>query len=128
MTKRPFECISLDPSEKLVGVQREWHTRKVGAYIVVDRYGKFVLVSQRLPLIASFLNAMASDTAERVSVPALHQTVGKTQNRNCGYTKHRWRLSWCKLEDVGEHFENMRRDFEQAVILGAPSAYRIRTA
>ena len=127
MTKCAFHYIPLEPTEKLVGVQREWHTRKTGAYIVVDRYGKFVLVSQRLPLIASFLNALACDTAERVSVPALHQTVGKTQSRTCGYTKHRWRLSWCKLEDVSEHFETVRRDFEQAVILGAPSAYRIST-
>ena len=125
MKSSAYESILLAPSETLVGVEREWHTRKEGAYIVADRYGKLILVSQRLPLIAAFLNAMASDGAERVSVPALHQIVGKTHNRVCGYTKNRWKLSLCKLEDVREHFERARGAFDEAMILGAPSAYRI---
>jgi hypothetical protein len=108
-----------------MAVDREWHTRKKGAYIVWDRYGKYIIVSQRLPLIAGFLNAMASDSAEKVSVSALHQIVGKDANRVCGWSKNRWKLTFCKLEDVSHHFERARGAFEKALVLGAPCSYHI---
>ena len=117
----------LRPSDKLGAVHREWHTRKNGCYIVFDRYNKVILLSQRLPLIASFLNSMASTGAERVSLSALHQIVGTRENRVGGYSKHRWKLSFCKLEDVSEHFERSRGAFEKAMILGAPAAYCIES-
>ena len=113
------------PSKTLVGVHREWHTRKPGAYIVWDRHGQYIIVSQRLTLIAKFLNSMATDSAEKVSVSALHQIVGRNENRVCGYTKNRWKLSFCKLEETGSHFECARGAFEQALILGAPDAYQL---
>ena len=103
--------------------RRAWGER--GAYIVTDKHGKYVLISQRLPLIASFLNARANHSADRVSVPTLHQAIGKTQTRTGGYAKHRWRLSWCQLEEVAQHFEGLRGRFEQAVVLGAPTVYQI---
>ena len=120
-----FQDVLLSPSESLVGVDREWHTRKAGAYIVWDRHNKYIIVSQRLPLIAGFLNAMASDSAEKVSVSALHKIVGREKNRVCGWSKNRWKLSFCKLEDVCEHFERARGAFDKALILGVPSAYRV---
>ena len=120
-----FQDLLLSPSETLVGVDREWHTRKSGAYIVWDRHGKYILLSQRLPLLAAFLNAMASDSAERVSVSALHQIVGRDRNRVCGWSKNRWKLSFCRLEEVCEHFESARDAFEKALILGVPSAYHV---
>ena len=123
--KATFQDVLLTPSQSLVGVQREWHTRTKGVYIVVDRHGKFILCSQRLPLIAGFVNGMANDCSDKVSVSGLHQIVGTTQNRVCGWTKNRWKLQFCKLEDCAEYFERERVGFEQALILGTPSAYQI---
>ena len=120
-----YEQLLLSPSESLAGVDREWHTRKQGAYIVFDRHGHYIILSQRLPLIAAFLNAMASDGAEKVSVSALHQIVGTSANRVCGYSKNRWKLSFCKLDEVGKHFERARSGFDKAMIIGSPSAYHI---
>ena len=126
--KTAFHSLLLSETDTLVAVEREWHTRKSGCYLVSDRYGKFLLVSQRLPLVADFVNAMAHDKSERVSVPALHQIVGLTENRVCGYSKGRWRVEFCPLEHVGSQIARARAGFERAVILGAPSAYRIAAA
>ena len=41
----------LAETEALVRVDREWRTRKAGCYLVSDRYGKFLLASQRLALL-----------------------------------------------------------------------------
>ena len=51
------ERILVAPSEHLVSVKREWHTRKPGCYMVVDRHGKYLLLSQRLQLIVALRRA-----------------------------------------------------------------------
>lgn len=122
--KRAFDHVVVPAKQTLVGVQREWHTRKPGAYLVRDRDGKFLLVSQRLPLIAAWVNAMARDAGERVSVPALHHTA-TASHRTGGYTKNKWAVDFCPLEEVGSRFEGTRRSFETALILGQPECYQL---
>ena len=95
--------------------------------MVHDKHGHMLIVSQKLPLLAAYLNSFAKDRAEKVSVAALHAIVGKGEDhRTCGYTKHRWKVNFCPLENAPEEFESVRRGYEKAVVVGAPAAYCVR--
>ena len=117
--------IHLQPKQSLVRVEREPHARKRGAYVVRDRHGQFLLVSQKLALIAAFLNQVAEHAGERVSVPGLYLNVGRTSNGVQGYCKHRWRIEFHPLEHAGAAFEAARAEYAHAVVLGAKDAYRV---
>ena len=57
---------------------------------------------------------------------ALHHTVGATaSHRTGGYTKNKWAVDFCPLEEVGSRFEGTRRSFETALILGQPECYQL---
>ena len=121
-----FHRRTLASGEKVTRVAREWHTRKSGAYVIQDRYRKVTILSQRLSLIASYLNEMAEDRGEKVSVTGLYQIADRgCDNRCSGFTKNRWNVSFCGLEDVAAKFESARGVHEHALILGAPSAYMV---
>ena len=117
----------LGPTDSLVRIHREYKTRKAGAYLAFDKYGHMIIVTQKLPELAAFLNSFAKDNSDRVSVPALHAVVGKGEgHRTCGFTKHRWKVAFCPLESAAEQFESFRGGYERAVIVGAPAAYCVQ--
>ena len=120
------DCITmLRPTDALKSVIREHRARK-HCYILEDKYGKYVVVAQKLPCIASFINNLAEDEASRVSTAALYKIVDSSpKNRVGGYAKHRWKLRTAKLEEVVDLFESTRDRFEQSIILGAPDCYTI---
>ena len=121
-----FRRRTLASGEKVTRVAREWHTRKSGAYVIQDRYRKVTILSQRLSLIASYLNEMAEDHAERVSVPALFNAVGKDgTDRVAGHCKNRWKVSLYSLDEAPLAYEGARGEHETAVILGADVAYKV---
>ena len=121
-----MECIAVQPTDALRAVKREHHTRKRGAYILIDKYDKYLIVAQRLHLVASYLNSLATDAASRVSITALHDTVSAdATNRVGGYVKHRWRLVFAPLEETGTLFERERARFENTLILGQRECYSL---
>jgi hypothetical protein len=119
------ECVEIGPSVVLRRVIRERRTRKPGCYLVSCKYGTVLLISQRLPLLASYLNTVAVDRASRVSVPALYQICDCDANRVGGYTKNRWRVRFVPLEEATACFEAARAHFERALILGARQCYQV---
>jgi hypothetical protein len=52
-------AVHLKPGERLSAVRKEWHTRKRAGkdscYILVDRFGKLLLLTQKLPVASSFI-------------------------------------------------------------------------
>ena len=119
------ECITVRPADCLTDVKREWHTRKQGCYLLQDKQGKYLIVAQKLRLLASYLNSIASDAASRVSVTALHEILNTSDNRVGGFSKHRWKLDFAPLESAPPLFERERGRFEHTLILGQPECYRI---
>ena len=122
------ECITVRPNDCLKGVRREWHTRKKGCYLLEDKHGTYLVVAQKLHLLASFLNTIAQDASSRVSLTALHEIVNTSDNRVGGWLKYRWRVRFAPLEEVGGLFERRRPSFEQSLILGQPECYRLEGA
>jgi hypothetical protein len=124
------QCITVHPSDALVGLTREYHTRKKGAYVLFDKHGQYLVVSQKLHNLAAFVNSVVPDAASRVSITALHDIVNKcdVNNRVGGWSKHRWKLQFAPLEGVGGVFESERSQFQHALILGQPECYTIKRA
>lgn len=119
------ECITVRPTHALKSVTREYRSRKKGCYVLQDKYHEYLIVAQKLNVIASFLNSIAVDQASRVSVTTLYENLDSpTSNRVGGYSKHRWRLSFESLDHVATLFESERERYERALILGPPACYR----
>ena len=55
------ECIAVSPTHVLRSVKREYRSRKKGCYVLQDKYGEYLIVAQKLNVIASFLNSVAVD-------------------------------------------------------------------
>ena len=120
------ECIMVHASGALRSVRREYRARKKGCYLLFDKHGVFLIVAQKLQVLAAFLNSMATDSASRVSVTALYEIMDSpTNNRVGGYLKHRWRLRFAPLETVASLFESERARYERPLILGRPECYSI---
>ena len=81
--------VVLAPSQRLVGVQREWHSRKQRldgvrtdiAYLAVDRLAKseepVVIITQKLPWLRDWINARAANRGSRITARQ-HCTMGPT--------------------------------------------------
>ena len=120
------ECIAMRPSDALKGVRREHRARKNGCYVMLDKHGKYLLLAQKLQVIASFLNSVASDDASRVSVTALYEICDTSASgRVGGFCKYRWKLRFASLDDAARLLERERARFEHAFILGQPECYQI---
>ena len=115
------ECITVRPSDCLKGVvKREYHTRKMGCYLLTDRYGQYLVVAQKLQALVAFLNSIAIDPASRVSLTALYQIQDRADdNRVGGYSKHRWRLRFVPFEDACAAFARERSRYQHALIVTA---------
>ena len=94
------ECISLTTRDSLKGVRREYRARKTGAYVLFDKHEQYLIVSQRLHLLSTFLNSIAPDQSSRISVTALYEILDKSDNRVGGWSKHRWMCKFVPLEDA----------------------------
>ena len=119
------ECIAMRPTDCLKGVSREYHSRKKGAYVLIDKHEEYLIVSQKLQPISTFLNSIAPDHSSRVSVTALYEILDNTENRVGGWSKHRWKCRFIPLESAVALFESERGRYQQVLILGRPECYSI---
>ena len=123
-----FERISLSPTDCLKSVQREYRARKSGVYVLFDKHGDYLIVSQRLHLLSTFLNSIAPDPSSRISVSALYEILDNVDNRVGGFSKHRWACRFVPLDTAASLFESERVRFQQVLILGTPNCYSIECA
>ena len=124
MVASTAECIPVDPGATLRTVRREYHTRRKGCYIAVDRYGP-VLVAQKLSHLVAYINRCATDAAAKVSVPTLHQICDSDDNRVGGWSKHRYKVRFVPFERVREAFETERAGGAPSYILGERGCYTL---
>ena len=101
--------------------------RSHGCYLLEDRFGQYLVVSQKLQALAAFVAKIAPDAASRVSVTALYEIVDSDHNKVGGFAKHRWRLRFAPLEAAGDAFERERARFREALIVGQPECYTLES-
>ena len=129
MGKNAEEQITFEPNEHLVGVSKEHHVRKQGgrqvAYIVEDKQTEYLLMAQRLSTLVSTINSTVKEKPDQVSTTGLYEIIRSKGSARGFYTKHRWKVTPCDLNEAVTTFENARgRGFTQAVVIGEPHCYQ----
>ena len=118
----------LHEGERIEHVNREYHTRRPGAYIITDKLGQYLIMSQKLNLLCKLINNQllnAESQYDRVSTTALYDVADNKNNRLGGWTKGRWRVEKHSLESAGDRFEAERqRGFKSAMIVGDLGCYQ----
>ena len=120
------ECITVRPTQTLKSVAREYRSRKKGCYVLQDKNHEYLIVTQKLNQLASFIASIAVDKASCVSVTTLYENIeSSTSNRVGGYSKHRWRLTFESLDHVADLFETERGWYKHTLIFGPPACYHL---
>lgn len=121
--------ITFQPNERLVGVSKEYHVRKQAgrqvAYIVEDKRSEYLLMAQRLSALVSTINSIVKEKPDQVSTTGLYEIIRSKGNGRGFYTKHRWKVIPCDLEEAVTTFEDARgKGFSKAVVIGEPHCYQ----
>ena len=123
-----MECQTISVSDSLTRIRREHCTRKRGVYIMTDKYKEYIVISQKLAHLSSFLTSIAKDESSTVSVTALHECLGQKGGRTGGYAKYRWKLIFVNLDRAAETVQRKRGEFETLVVAGNPQFYELKSA
>ena len=126
------EAMYLDKSQHLARIKKEPHARnKKGqdiCYVIMDRMGKIALCSQKLTAVTEFINTTLVRPDEpwtRVNTVGLWEIINQTGGRVGGYHKGRFRVLSVDLESAPERFEEVRKEHEEAAVIGIPACYQV---
>ena len=130
-TKMGGSAVVLQPTQKLAGVRKEWHTRKQQGrdvcYVATDRLGEWLVLTQKLPLLTAWINeTLGDEPSQRVSTTALYEGVdrGKNASRVGEWIKGRWCVRMVDIERASEEFESARKGMVHAAVVAAePGCY-----
>ena len=123
----------LKVNERLAVVSPDHHSRrkegKHWVYVVEDKLGRHLAISQSLPKLAQYVNAHIADKPDQLTVMSLFNilSVEDGTGRTGGWAKHRWRCRQIPIERAAGEFESLReRGFEHVVALGVrPFSYQV---
>ena len=130
-TKMGGSAVVLQPTQKLSGVRKEFHTRKQQGrnvcYVATDRLGEWLFLTQKLPLLTAWINeTLGDEPSQRVSTTALYEGVdrGKNASRVGEWVKGRWCVRTVDIERASEEFESARKGMARAAVVAAePGCY-----
>ena len=123
--------VLLQPTQRLAGVTKEWHTRRQRGrdvcYVATDRLGEWLVLTQKLPLLTAWINeTLGNEPGQRVSTTALYEGVdrGKNASRVGEWVKGRWCVRMVDIEKASEEFETARKGMARAAVVAAePGCY-----
>ena len=124
-----LQPIKMMPGERLASLAPEYHIRKgregkYHGYICEDRVGSKVVLTQKLPELAQFCSQLAGEQRDQAVTLSSLYAILKVQDgsgRTQGWSKHRWRVRPYDLgTEAVAQFETLRRDYEEAIVLGSP--------
>ena len=136
--KRPLvwesQTTVLGPGERLARLRPDYHVRRGRdgehtAYLCEDKQRQHLICTQKLTLLAEHINELVGDgdRADRISATSLYNIVTNDgSGLNSGFSKHRWRVRCYPLDRVIEEFENARKHFETATVLGSKQCLQTR--
>ena len=89
-------------------------------FICEDKHGHSLLLAQKVTLLAEHLSKIAKDKSETISTTSLYNILSNDgSGLNCGYSKHRWKLSAYPIDKAVDAFESAREAYDTAVVLGS---------
>ena len=102
------KAVHLEPSFKLrTPLVKEWHARGNQAWIIHDSVTSTVLLAQKLPLLASYINQQyARNRFEHVTTRGLYEAADQSEGKQPH--KLRYRVSSCALDHAHVAFESIR--------------------
>ena len=138
---KEVNTVVLAPTQRLISItKREWHTRKQRingiptdvAYVAIDRLAKpyepAVVITQKLSLLARWINARADNRGSRVSITALYVgTDRSTDSRDGEFIKGRYHVKTVNLATAAEEFERVRNNTPGAILAAEPSCYTLHS-
>ena len=116
----------LPRTQRLTTVGRDYHAKRKVVYLVEERSGLILLLGQSLPRIVDYINTYLSsgDHWDRATVTGIFESIDRTDGRNGGWHKGRFRTRAVPIEEASDAFEAARADFETAAIVtGKPTLY-----
>jgi hypothetical protein len=120
------EVITIQPRQH-VTMRREWKSRAHKgthvAWIVIDKLGVHCCASGKLGLIANFLNSLAREPFDRVTVPGLYEACvyhNDEGSRNGGYFKNRWRVKAVPITQISEVLARLSVEHERTTVIATP--------
>ena len=101
-------AIHLEPSFQLrTPLVKEWHARGNQAWIIHDSVTSTVLLAQKLPLLASYINQQyARNRFEHVTTRGLYEAADQSEGKQPH--KLRYSVSGCALDHAHVAFESVR--------------------
>ena len=104
------KAVHIEPSFKLrTPLVKEWHARRNQAWIIHDSVTNTVLLAQKLPLLAAYINKeYARNRFERVTTRGLYEAADRSQSEGKQPHKLRYIVSGCALDHAHVAFESIR--------------------
>ena len=126
----PHATMILPASQRLTAVRKDYAAKKNVAYIIIDRWGEWVILGQSLPRICDYMNRNIVGDAEsdRVNVTRLFENMNRRPDTNVRspWYKNRYKVHAVTLDEAKSAFESFRNDFPNAAIVaGRPYRYQI---
>lgn len=132
MHRIKWQTTYLKPSERITGIQKEHHVRskdgKVVCFLLLDRYKKVIILTQKLTAACDFINKNIVQHEEKwakVNLNGLFENLDRTDGRAGGYHKGRWRVISVKIEEACAKFDEARKEYEIAAVVGILDYYEI---
>ena len=116
----------LAPSEHLAIVHRDHWSKNDLVYIITCRSRQWLIVGQSLPQLARWINSELScgEAWDKVSVTGLFDCINRTDRKDGGFHKGRYRVQIVALERCADTVEAMRGDYKHTVVVaGVPGRY-----
>ena len=117
--KPRFIALHIKQNECLRGpLIKEWHVRGNQAWIIEDVLTETLLLAQKLPIAAAYLNQNARTEWESVSTRSLYEAAtSKMEGKQVGPHKLRYLVDKCDLDRAHITFESAREGTKQAIVL-----------
>ena len=78
-------------------------------------------MSGKLAFLEAFINSRVQAPFDRVTVAGLYEAACKCKgDRNGGFFKRRWRVTFVPLEHTADAVERLRASFERTLVLASP--------
>ena len=111
----------VEPKQRVIGrLPKDKFAKLDVGYLVFDRSRDWIMLSQSLPQMVKWINENVSsgDRWDRVSLTGMFESINKSEGRNGGFHKGRYRIQTVPRASAMEAFETQRRRYRNSAIIG----------